>query len=355
MDIDRFIDANSAVWDRLAQLAGHAERGVSRLDSAELDELVRLYQRVATHLSYARTEFRDPALVAKLSRLVGRAGAVVYGSRPRTLRSAGRFFTVTFPAAVWSARQFVLVATLVSLLPAAAFGLWLANSPAAVEATAPAAVREAYVNHDFQSYYPSKPAVDFAAQVFSNNVVVAFQAFALGILGCVGTAFVLLVNGANLGVAAGLFAAVGQQAKFWGLVLPHGMLELTSVFIAGGAGLRLGWTLIDPGDRRRGEALAEEGRRAVVIVLGLVLSFAVAGSIEGFVTGRPWPTALRVGIGLLAEAAFLAYLVVCGRRAAAQGLTGALGEEERRGWLSGAGQGGAAEPAPAALTAARSP
>jgi len=164
--------------------------------------------------------------------------------------------------------------------------------------------------------------------------VVAFEAFALGILGCVGTFYVLLLNGANLGVAAGLFAAVGQQAKFWGLILPHGMLELTSVFIAGGAGLRLGWTLIDPGDRRRAEALAEEGRRAVVIVLGLVLSFAVAGSIEGFVTGRPWPTALRVGIGALAEAAFLTYVTVCGRRAAAQGLTGALGEEDGGGWLS---------------------
>ena len=348
MDIDRFIAANGEVWERLAWLAGRAERGVGRLDDAELDELVRLYQRVAAQLSYARTEFRDPALSATLSRLVARAGAVVYGSRPRTLRAFGRFFAVTFPAAVWSARTFVLRAALVSLLPAAAFALWLADSPAAVDAAAPAAVREAYVNHDFQHYYPSKPAVDFAAHVFSNNVVVAFEAFALGILGCVGTVAVLLVNGANLGVAAGLFAAVGQQAKFWGLVLPHGMLELTSVFIAGGAGLRLGWTLIDPGDRRRSEALAEEGRRAVVIVLGLVLSFAVAGAIEGFVTGRPWPTALRVGIGLLAEAAFLAYLGVRGSRAAAQGFTGALGEEEAGGWLgSGAGLG---QSRPVALT-----
>src|SRR6266516_852552 len=350
MDIDRFIGTNSQVWDQLAELVARAERrGVGGLDGAELDELVRLYQRVATHLSYARTEFRDPALSAKLSRLVARSGAVVYGSRPRTLRSLGRFFAVTFPAAVWSARFFVLVATLVSLLPAAAFGIWLASSPTAVQATAPAAVREAYVNHDFQDYYPSKPAADFAAHVFSNNVLVAFEAFALGILGCVGTLYVLLTNGANLGVAAGLFAAVGQQPKFWGLILPHGMLELTSVFIAGAAGLRLGWTLIEPGDRCRGDALAEEGRRTVVIVLGLVLSFAVAGSIEGFVTWRPWPTAVRVVSGVLAEVAFLAYITVYGRRAAAQGLTGALGEEEGGGWLGGNGSGGA-QSRPVALT-----
>jgi len=334
VDIDRYIASNGPVWERLAQLTALAQRGPGRLDAAQLDELVRLYQRVATHLSYARTYYRDPALTAKLSGLVARSGAVVYGSRPRTLRAVGRFFAVTFPAAVWNVRHFVLIATLATLLPTAIFAVWLASSPAAVEASAPAAVREAYVNHDFEAYYSSVPAAEFASSVFSNNVLVAFQAFALGILLCIGTLYVLVGNGANLGVALGLFAAVGQQPKFWGLILPHGMLELTSVFVAGAAGLRLGWTLIDPGDRPRLAALAEEGRRAVVIVIGLVLTFGVAGAIEGFVTGRPWPTAVRVGIGVVAEAAFLLYVVVLGRRAAAQGLTGALGEEDDGGWLN---------------------
>jgi uncharacterized membrane protein SpoIIM required for sporulation len=335
VDIDRYIASNAPVWGRLAQLTAKARRGPGRLDAAELDELVQLYQRVATHLSYARTYYRDPALTAQLSGLVARSGAVVYGTRPRTLRAVGGFFAVTFPAAVWNARHFVLVAALATLLPAAAMAIWLASSPTAVEATAPPAVREAYVNHNFEAYYSSAPASEFASSVFSHNVLVAFIAFAIGVLFCVGTLYVLIGNGASVGVALGLFAAVQQQPKFWGLILPHGMLELTSVFIAGAAGLRLGWTLIDPGDRPRLTALAEEGRRAVVIVIGLILTFCVAGAIEGFVTGRPWPTALRVGIGALAEAAFLTYVVVLGRRAAARGLTGALGEEDDGGWLSG--------------------
>src|SRR6266508_1237769 len=334
MDIDQYIASNAPVWDRLGQLTVRAQRGAGRLNAAELEELVQLYQRVATHLSFARTRYRDPALTAKLSGLVARSGAVVYGARPRTVRAIGRFFAVTFPAAVWHVRWFIVVAAVVSILPAVGFGVWLANSPAAVEASAPAAVREAYVNHDFEAYYSSAPASEFATSVFANNVQVAFVAFALGILLCVGTAYVLIGNGAGLGVALGLFAAVGQQPKFWGLILPHGMLELTSVFIAGAAGLRLGWTLIDPGDRPRTRALAEEGRRTVVIVIGLILAFGVAGAIEGFVTGRPWPTALRIGIGALAEAAFLTYVVVLGRRAAAQGLTGALGEQDDSGWLA---------------------
>ena len=325
MDVDTFLATNQASWDRLSSLVRRGSRRVGRLSPDELEELVALYQRTATHLSYARTTYRDPALTASLSSLVARAGAVVYGSRPRTLRALGRFFSVTFPAAVWYSRRFVAVSAALFLVPAFAVGLWIANSPRAVEATGPKAVREAYVNQDFEQYYRSAPASQFASQVFTNNVQVSIYAFAAGIA-LLPTAFILMLNGANVGVAGGLFASVGQQLKFWGLILPHGLLELTAVFIAGGAGLRLGWTLVDPGDRTRRAALAEEGRRALAIVAGLVVVFAAAGTIEGFVTGSSLPTWVRVGIGLLGEAALLSWLVVRGRAAEAHGLTGALGE-----------------------------
>ena len=326
MDVDTFLATNQASWDRLSWLVRRGSRGIGRLSPDELEELVALYQRTATHLSYARTTYRDPALTASLSSLVARAGAVVYGSRPRTLRALGRFFAVTFPAAVWYSRRFVAVSAALFLIPAFAVGLWLANSPRAVEATGPKAVREAYVNQDFEQYYRSAPASQFASQVFTNNVQVSIYAFAAGIALCVPTAFILMFNGANVGVAGGLFASVGQQLKFWGLILPHGLLELTAVFIAGGAGLRLGWTLIDPGDRTRRAALAEEGTRALAIVAGLVVVFLAAGTIEGFVTGSSLPTWARVGIGVAGETALLSWLFVRGRAAAAQGLTGALGE-----------------------------
>ena len=168
-------------------------------------------------------------------------------------------------------------------------GAWIANSDAALDASGPEAVRAAYVEEDFASYYSSAPASQFAAEVTFNNIQVSITAFALGILACVGTAAILVFNGANVGVAGGLFAAVGEPGKFWGLILPHGLLEITAVIVAGGAGLRLGWALIDPGDRTRGRALTEEGRRSVIVILGLVFAFVTAGLIEGFVTGSPLP------------------------------------------------------------------
>ena len=327
MDIDRFVATNQPIWDRLGALTRRASTGLGRMHAAEIDELLRLYQRTSTHLSYARTYYRDPALVARLTGLVATAGAVVYGTRPRSLRAIGRFFTTTFPGAMWHNRRFMAAAAALFFVPAIATGAWLANSPRAVDATGSAALREAYLEEDFESYYSSRPASEFAAQVTTNNIQVGFMAFAFGIALCIPTALLLAYNGANVGVAAGLFHAADQAPKFYGLILPHGFLELTAVVVAGGSGLALGWALINPGDRTRRAAIGEEGRRAVVMVLGLILTFAVAGLIEGFVTGSPLPTAVRVGIGAAVEVAFLLYIVAQGRAAAAAGFTGSLGED----------------------------
>ncbi len=329
MDLDRFLATNQPLWDRLGVLVSKGNRGANRLSASEIDELVRLYQRTSSHLSYVRTYYRDPALTARLTGLVATAGAIVYGTRPKSLRAFGRFFTTTFPGALWHNRRFVGVAAVLFFGPAFAIGGWLANSEQAIEAVGPPALRQAYLDEEFESYYSSKPASEFTAQVTTNNIQVGFLAFAGGVLLCVPTAFLLVFNGANLGVPAGLFAAAGQNAKFYGLILPHGLLELTAVVIAGSAGLRLGWSLIDPGDRLRRDALSEEGRRSVVLVLGLVATFGVAGLIEGFVTGSRLPTTLRVGIGVVVEIAFLLYVFVLGREAERAGITGLLGETSR--------------------------
>ena len=243
--------------------------GSARLGPAEVDELVQLYQRASTHLSHARTQRADPTLVTRLTRLVADARGVLYGTRSRSLAGFVRFFTTSFPAAVWHARRFVVVSALLLFVPAILMGSWLARSDAALEASAPDALREAYVEEDFEAYYSSAPASQFATEVTVNNIQVGFLAFAFGILLCVPTAFVLAINGANLGWAAGLFAAVGQQPKFYGLILPHGLLELSAIVVAGAAGLAVGWAIVDPGDRPRTEALAEQGRRSAVIALGL--------------------------------------------------------------------------------------
>lgn len=324
-DIDRFLVDNRPTWQRLRVLTDRARRH-RNLSGPDLEDLVSLYQRTSGHLSHAQVALPDPSLISELSMLVAGSSAVIYSTRSGFRPRIGSFFTTTFPAAVWHVRRLFALAAVLTLGPAVAVGLWLATSPAALSATAPAALRQAYVNHDFAGYYRSEPASAFASQVYTNNVQVAAEAFAGGIGFGIPTTLLLVQNGASIGSAAGLFGAAGQQGKFWGLILPHGLIETTSVILAGAAGLRLGATMIDPGDRKRTTALAEEGGRAVVLLIGVALTLAVAGSIEGFVTGSSLPTVIRVGLGVSVEVVFLVWVAVLGRRAADDGYTGRLGE-----------------------------
>lgn len=323
MDIDAFIALHAPTWRRLEELVQRASRP-GRCSGAELDELVDLYQRTATHLSVVRTSSPDPMLVDRLSALTVRARSVVAGGRVRGWSEVGRFFAVTFPAAVYRARWWVLGAAVFTVVVAVSLGTWIATHPEVQRTIAsPEEVRQ-LVDHDFADYYSSAPAASFGAKVFVNNAWVAALAFAVGILLAVPTVFVLFQNAANVGLVGGLMAAHDKLGLFFGLILPHGLLELTAIFVAAGVGMKIGWTVIDPGHRRRGDALGEEGRAAVAVVTGLVLVFAVAGFTEAFVTPSGLPTWARVGWGVAIETAFLSYVLVLGRRAVREGHTGDL-------------------------------
>ncbi|MDO8363758.1 MAG: stage II sporulation protein M [Actinomycetota bacterium] len=314
MDIDAFVAANQGSWWRLQQLTERA-RKISQVTPDELDELVHLYQRTGANLAHARIEYAaDPSLTSRLTLLVGDAHGVLYGQRDTEVkRGILQFATVTFPAAIYGLRRFILVAALLTFVPWAVFQIWLSVSPTAFDVAAPDAAAQQYIEQDFEDYYSNQPSQNFATQVFLNNIRVGFLAFAAGILLCVVTAALLAWNGANGGKAGGLFTHVGQADKFWGLILPHGMIELSAVVVAGAAGLRMGWAMIDPGDRPRFHAITDEARRLGSVLVGLVVAFLLAAIVEGFVTGRPWPTSVRVGIGVFVFVLFwgwtIAYVV----------------------------------------------
>ena len=329
MDIDGYIARNEATWRRLADLTGRARRRVGDLAPPELDELIQLYQRTSAQLSYVRTYFHDRALTNRLTRLVADASGVIYGKRARTSRPIRTFFAVSYPAAVWDSRRFILIGVALVFVPALMMGAWLLHDSRALDASASPSERHTYVHDRFEQYYSEQPHALFFTEVTTNNIRVSFLAFAGGAAFCVLGAFMLVTNGVALGQAAAWMISEGDTMRFFGLILPHGLLELSAICIAGGAGLRLGWTLIAPGDRTRGEAMAEQGRRSIVIVIGLMTMFVAAGTIEGFVTGSGLAPAPRVAIGVVAWTAYVTYLVVFGRAAAAQGFTGALGEVER--------------------------
>ncbi|MFZ4519693.1 MAG: stage II sporulation protein M [Microthrixaceae bacterium] len=329
MDIDRYIQRHEPTWRRLDELAAAGRRSARSLGDDGIEELVGLYQSVSAQLSHARTAYGDPDLNARLSRSIGAARVVIYRTRSNPLRTAATFVTRTFPAAVFHARRFVAVAALALLLPAIGLGFWLANSPAALDASVPPEVQRLIAEREFAEYYRSDAAQNFAGKVTVNNIYVAVTAFALGVVPVLGPVFVLATNGANVGVMAAVMHRAGEGPQFWGLILPHGLLEISAAIIAAAAGLQISWAIIAPGDRSRGQALKEAGLRSIVIVIGLVGCFVTAGFIEGFVTPSGLPTALRVAVGVAVFAAFVTYVVALGGRAARGGCTGLWGEERR--------------------------
>lgn len=318
MDLDAFVAVHAAEWDRLDRLSSRR-----RLSGEQADELVMLYQRAATHLSVVRSAFPDAALAGRLSTTVANARAAVSGGHEPFWRELARFVTMSFPAAVYRAGWWAIGAFAGSTLVAVALGFWVAGNPKVQAAVAsPAEIRQ-LVNVDFEKYYSEHAATSFAAQVWTNNAWVAALCFVLGITG-VGVVAVLFQNAVNVGLVGGLMAANGKLGLFFGLILPHGMLELTAVFVAAASGLRLFWAWVDPGPLPRGQALAREGRAMVTIAMGLVGVLFVSGLIEAFVTPSPLPTWARIGIGAVAWLAFLGYVVVLGRPAVRSGEHGDL-------------------------------
>jgi uncharacterized membrane protein SpoIIM required for sporulation len=319
VDIDAFVARHAGEWRRLEELVSRR-----RLSGAETDELVALYQRAATHLSMVRTRSPDPALVSRLSTLVARARSAVAGGSAPAWAELGRFFRVTFPAAVYRAWPWWSgVASTFLLVAFGLIGYIAAHPEVQARIATPAEIRQ-LVDADFANYYSENPAQSFAFRVWTNNALVAAGTLVLGIT-LLGAAYLLLQNALNLGIIGGLMVGTGHAGQFFGLISPHGILEITAVFVAAGAGLRLGWAWIDPGPLPRARALAEQGRAAITVALGLVVVLAVSGGIEAFVTPSPLPTWARIGIGGLAEAVFLGYVLRYGRPAVRAGESGDLG------------------------------
>lgn len=316
MDLDAYVAQHAQDWRRLDTLSRRR-----RLSGGESDELVDSYQQVATHLSVVRSSAPDPALVAYLSALLARARSRSSGARAPSWSTPLTFFAATFPAALYRTRRWWTAAMLVSLTAATVMTWWLLRHPE-VESSlmSPHEVRR-LVNVEFQRYYSENAASHFAAHVWTNNALVAALCLAFGMLG-VPVVYLVLQNVLNLAVVGSVMIRHGRGSLFFGLILPHGLLELTAVFVAAGVGLRVFWSWVEPGPVPRGQALAREGRTAAGVALGLVAVLLVSGVIEAFVTPSGLPTWTRITIGVVAEVAFLAYVYVVGAAAVRHGHTG---------------------------------
>ncbi len=320
MDLDALASARHDDWERLDALSRSR-----RLDGPEADELIERYQGAASDLSLVQTTAGSTALGDRLSVSLARARLRFTGTPENPLRQITRFAVVSLPAALYRLRWLTLAVAIATVVVAALYAWWIGGDPRALAALGSEEELRLLAEEGFVAYYSENPAASFAGAVWTNNAWIAAQCVAFGILG-VWVPYVILQNAQNLGVNAAVMFAYDEADTFFLYIAPHGLLELTCVFVAAAAGLRIFWAWVAPGARQRGVALAEDARSLFSVAIGLVFFLFIAGLIEGFVTPAPWPWVVKIGIGVLALGALLGYMLVLGRRAARAGETGDLVE-----------------------------
>lgn len=302
--LPQFIARRRGTWDALERslAAGRAE---TRTDVAMVRWQARAYRQAVADLAYARRRFPGDPVTNRLETLVRAARGRLYGSVTR--RASFVFFVTTgFWRRVARSSRALLLAAALLFGPGIALGLWAHANPgeaakvAQVSSLSAGAGEGQVRDPDTDKVTAFDENAAFSSEIFTNNVQVAFMAFAGGVTGGVLTAFSLLFNGLILGLVFGLGVEAGNGEAIVRLVAPHGILELSLIVVAGAAGLRLGGALLRPGHRTRFEAMVEEGRASAEMALGAGLLLVPCGLVEGFVTPRGvgLPTALAIGFGL---------------------------------------------------------
>lgn len=308
MDQDSFIRRYGSEWHWLKSTCSGGGSALNRLTGEQIDDVVRSYLRVSGQLAEARGRYRDPALLDHVNDVVRTAQVAVYAGVPRAEPSVLRLFGHRYRDAARKTAGFILIAAVLMLVTTLGSWWWVANSSEARANLFPAGTVED-IRQSGGRDPEIAPTAGFATFLFVHNVEVSFFAFALGITAGVGTLWLIAQNGIMLGTLAGAYSVAGKTGMFWALILPHGLLELTAICIGAGAGLQMGWAIIDPGEQLRAVAIPEAAREASLVVLGVIPAFAIAATIESFISGTAVPDPVQMFIGIAASGGYLLFLL----------------------------------------------
>lgn len=311
-----FIALKRSSWERLTTLLNRAQIGLVGLSAEELQELGRLYRQATSDLAVARRDFPSHAVNEYLNALVGRAHSQIYKEKSARLHQMLVFFSDTFPRIFRETWGYTLASFLMFMLPAVVSFILAYRDPDAVTLLLPGiqdTITDIKNGREWWRSINEDGRTASASLIMTNNIRVTFLAFAGGVLFGVFTLYILALNGIMLGSIAGAAQLFQFADNLWGFVAAHGMIELSVIFIAGGAGLQLGWSIIRPGLLTRRAALVVAARRAAQLLLGCVPLLVIAGLIEGFISPSELPLAFKLFVSLGSGILLYSYLLLSGR------------------------------------------
>jgi uncharacterized membrane protein SpoIIM required for sporulation len=313
---DRFIEQRKTAWQRLEELLKLLDgSSLRRLHREEVRELGRIYRRTASDLAVARAESRDPRLINYLNSLVIRAHGRIYQADAQGSSRIKGFFAVEFPQAFRRTWRYTAVSFGVFALFGVIGFLGTRYDPEFSELVGlPPAFRELYIDTKTHWWEDLNEANQVgASSIFTHNIQVTIYTFAFGALFGVGTLFYLAYNGAIIASVLSLTYRAGFGNDLLTFMIGHGVIELTCIFIAGGAGLLIGTALLMPGNLSRADALKVRGKEAVRLMMGVAVLLVIAGIIEGFISPAPISPRIKWSVGVITGIALYSYLLLAGR------------------------------------------
>ena len=307
----------------LARRAGAGKELPGKDGSLSDADLPRRYRRLCHQLAIARDRRYGSDVVDRLHAIAIEVHQVLYAGRSRHDRAWLAYIFGGFARNVRSGRGLVLAAALLFFVPLALMIAVTQVYPDAVYYLLPGDKIA-----DFESMYGpdanrlGRRAAESDFYMFGfyifNNVRIAFQTFAGGLVFGIGAVFFLVFNGLVIGAVAGHVTVIGYGAAFWSFVAGHTALELGGIVLSGAAGLRLGTALLAPGRLTRKDALAAAGRDAAGIMYGVAAMIVAAAFVEAFWSSNTAiPHAVKYGVGAALIALTIGYFVYAGRSRAA--------------------------------------
>ncbi|MDH3494331.1 MAG: stage II sporulation protein M [Acidobacteriota bacterium] len=316
--MNRFINERKGNWKKLEDLLLKTEgiKGLRGLPRAEVRELGELYRRAAADLAIARAETNDPKLINYLNSLVTRAHGKIYRAESNGLTLVWRFFSREFPGAFRNNWKFVALAAFFELAFMAVGMALIFNDIGFADVLGIDDIRIAAENNQRWWLSLNQANQTGAAFLFTHNIRVSLMAFALGAFFCVGSLLILALNGLDFGASVAICYRVNPDFgnALMTFVVGHGVIETFCIYLAGGAGMMIGYAMINPGDLSRIDALKRRGLESVRIVIGAAAVLIVAGLIEGFLSPSNLPPWIKIATGVSTFTALMAYLTLAGRK-----------------------------------------
>lgn len=310
MDVKQFTKNHRAEWKQLEQLVTALSKSRKAITADSLTQFHRLYQKAAQNLSYSQTYFPNEEVTLYLNGIVSNSHNLLYKDQVSSFKQIRLFFSTTFIGLLLEQWKFILAAMGLFVIGAAGSFFSVLHDPLHIYAFLPEDMAQSVAPEKLGESGASIDSALMSAQIMTNNIRVAILAFAGGLTFGLLTVYLLVTNGILLGALAALYWHYGKSYAFWAFIVPHGMVELTAIFIAGGAGLIMGYKLFVPGSYSRIDQLKHHAKCSVQLLLGTIPLFVIAGIIEGYITPAPIPLQVKYLVACFTVIGLFLYVAI---------------------------------------------